>query len=248
MSVALVMRAWWKDGIARQGFRPTLRTFLREMWDFLRESTPERRRRRYGDAEYDWDYRVDTTSATVSWRDRLLGVFHSAYQATEPGPFHEMVSGLKIDYQQFVFIDLGSGKGRTLLMASNYPFRGILGVELLPALNRVAEENIRRYKSDAQKCFAIESICGDAREFVFPPQPAVVYLFNPFSEAALEHVTGNLERSLQGHPRPLYVLYYNPLLEHVFQRSKLLEKVGRTELYAVYGNTSTLSRTEWPYV
>ena len=76
---------------------------------------------------YDWDYRVDTTSATVGWRERLLGQFHSAYQPTEPALFKEMMAILKIDFQEFTFIDMGSGKGRVLLMAADYPFRRILG-------------------------------------------------------------------------------------------------------------------------
>ena len=106
--------------------------FAAELWGFLRDSTPEQRRRRYGDVEYDWDHRVDTTSATVGWRDRLLGVFHSAYQPTEPALFHEMLAALNITFEDFTFIDLGSGKGRALLMASDYPFLRIVGVELLP--------------------------------------------------------------------------------------------------------------------
>jgi hypothetical protein len=40
-------------------------------------SRRERRRQRYGDMEYDWEHRVNTTSGTVSWRARLLGLFHS---------------------------------------------------------------------------------------------------------------------------------------------------------------------------
>ena len=54
------------------------------LWEFARDSTPDRLRQRFGDAEYDWDYRVNTTSGAVGWRDRLLGMFHSAYQPTEP--------------------------------------------------------------------------------------------------------------------------------------------------------------------
>ena len=88
------------------------------MRDFVRDSIPERRRQKYGDIDYDWEHRVDTTEATVSFRNRLLGVFHSAYQPTEPEAFHQMMRALPIDCSQFVFIDLGSGKGRTLLMAS----------------------------------------------------------------------------------------------------------------------------------
>src|SRR5262249_27336931 len=67
---------------------------LSELWEFVRDSTPEQRRRRYGDVEYDWDHRVDTTSATVGWHDRLLGIFHSPYQPTEPALFHEMLAAI----------------------------------------------------------------------------------------------------------------------------------------------------------
>jgi len=204
------------------------------MWGFLRESTPEQRRRRYGDVEYDWDHGVDTTGATVHWRDRLLGVFHSAYQPTEPALFHEMLCALAIDFTGFVFIDLGSGKGRTLLMAAEYPFLRIVGIELLPALDRVAQENLRKYTSATQKCFALESVCGDACEFEFPAKPTVLYLFNPLPEARLERVIENLERSLEAHPRKLSVLYHNPLLERVVANCSALRKTQGTHQYAVY--------------
>ena len=95
--------------------------------------------------EYDWEHRVNTTSGTVGWRERLLGVFHSPYQPTDAGLFQEMMAILPIDFREFTFVDLGSGKGRTLLMASEYPFRRIVGVEILPELHRAAEENIANY-------------------------------------------------------------------------------------------------------
>ena len=53
----------------------------------------------------------------------------------------------------FTFVDLGSGKGRTLLMASDYPFRRIIGVELLPSLHQIAQENLRQYKSESAEMF-----------------------------------------------------------------------------------------------
>ena len=107
---------WWKEQSARKGFLPALRCLVAVLWNFLRESTPARRRQRYGDVDYDWDYRVDTTGATVGWRERLLGMLHSHYQPTEPALFREMLGALNIDFREFTFIDIGSGKGRTLLM------------------------------------------------------------------------------------------------------------------------------------
>ncbi len=204
------------------------------MWGFLRDSTPQRERQRYGDVGYDWDYRVNTTSAALGWRNRLLGVFHSPYQPTEPTLFHEMLAALEIEYSHFTFIDLGSGKGRTLLMASEYSFRRVLGVELLPELNLLAQQNIREYQSDARKCAEVESLCADARDFIFPAGPLLVYLFNPLLESGLAQVVRNLERSIQANPRPVVMLYHNPLLAGVLDSSHVLTKTGGTAQYSIY--------------
>jgi hypothetical protein len=225
---------WWADQRRRYGLAASAWILLCELWGYLLESTPEQRRRRYGDVEYDWDHGVDTTSATVSWRDRLLGVFHSPYQPTEPALFHEMLQALSTDPAGFTFIDLGSGKGRTLLMASAYPFRRIIGVELLPDLHRVACENVRKYASERQECFALEVHCGDAREFEFPAEPTVLYLFNPLPETGLTEVIRNLDHSLREHPRKVFVLYHNPLLEPVLAASRSLKRTGGTHQYSVY--------------
>ena len=228
------MGRYWKESLACCGFLPAARSFANLIREFLWESTPAQRRRRYGDAEYDWDYRVDTTSATVGWRERLIGQFHSAYQPTEPALFTEMMASLKIDFQEFTFIDIGSGKGRVLLMAADYPFRHILGIELLPALHRVAQENLSAYKSNSQQCFALETACSDAREFVFPAEPILLYLFNPLPELALIEVMANLDHSLRQFPRGVYLLYHNPLLEHVLAKHPAFTKIGGTPLHSLF--------------
>jgi SAM-dependent methyltransferase len=239
LSLTTTVRDWWRENSARDRFFPTLKRFVSILWEFARESTPARRRQRYGDVEYDWDLRVDTTGATVSWRDRLLGHFHSPYQPTEPALFREMLASLieaspKIDFREFTFIDIGSGKGRALLMAAEYPFRRILGIELLPALHRVAQENIKKYKSDSQQCFAIDRLLGDACDFPFPLEPIVLYLFNPLPEAGLARMLSNLEHSLREHPRPVLVLYHNPLLEPVLTRSVTFKKIAGTHQYSIF--------------
>jgi SAM-dependent methyltransferase len=233
-SLLHTLRDWWNQNRARQGRTATLKIFFAELWGFLRDSTPEQRRRRYGDVEYDWDHRVDTTSATIGWHDRLLGVFHSPYQPTEPALFHEMLAALRTDFSGFTFIDLGSGKGRTLLMASEYSFARIVGVELLPELNRIAQENLRKYKSESQKCFCLESLCADARDFVFPAEPTVLYLFNPLPVTGLTEVIVNLDLSLETIPRKVLVLYHNPLHDQSLSASARLRKAGGTHQYSIY--------------
>jgi hypothetical protein len=229
---------WWNEQAQSQGARRATSLLLRELWGFVRESTPEQCRQRYGDMDYDWEHRVNTTSGGVGWRTRLLGVFHSAYQPTDPAAFHQMMAALPIDFSEFTFIDIGSGKGRTLLMASEYPFQKIVGVELMVELHRAAEGNVAGYQSRPGRAAArqtvIETACMDAREFVFPDTPLVVYLFNPLPEAAFRRVMQNLEQSWRRAPRPAWVVYHNPLLDTVLASSAFLEKTVEAHQYRVY--------------
>ena len=232
-----VLRGWWREQAKEKGAASATSLLVWKLWSFVRESTPERRRQRYGDMEYDWEHRVNTTSGTVSWRARLLGLFHSPYQPTEPALFQEMMASLPIQFDQFTFVDLGSGKGRTLLMASEYPFRKIVGVELIAELHRAAEENIGEYRSRSQRCVQIESVLADAREFELPEEPLVLYLFNPLSEQALSDALQRLERSLLQTPRPVWVVYHNPVLETTLGASAFLQKAGGTSQYSLYRTT-----------
>jgi SAM-dependent methyltransferase len=238
LSIIGAARRYWREQASLRNGVAATGALLHAFWEFLRDSTPSRLRQRFGDADYDWEYRVNTTSGAVGWRERLLGNFYSAYQPTDLPSFHEMLEVLRqhasLEFSEFTFIDLGSGKGRTLLMASEYPFRRVLGIELLPTLNQTACENIQKYKSDSQKCFDLKSICGDATRFPLPEGPLVVYLFNPFPEVPLRDAVQNIEKALASHWRPLYVVYYNPQLERVLAESTFLRRVVVMPQYSIF--------------
>lgn len=236
-SIWSLFRRRWRETRCQKHLAATLREIGGDLWEFLRESTPERKRLRYGDVEYDWDHHVDTTSATVSHRGRLIAALSGApYQPTDPAEFREMMQALKIDFPEYTFVDLGSGKGRTLLMASEFSFRRIVGVELVRELHETAQRNIAAFSNPEQKCNEIESVCCDARNFVFPAEPILVYLFNPFPSTSLKVVIDNLRQSLDSAPRQVVVLYLNPMSENLLANCEFLRKVGGTSKYSVYSN------------
>jgi SAM-dependent methyltransferase len=220
------LRDWWREHERERGWLRAASLLMRELWGFVRDSTPARRRSRYGDMDYDWEQRVNTTAGAVDWRTRLLGLFHSPYQPTEPALFREMMAALPIEFREFTFIDVGSGKGRALLLAAQYPFRKIVGVELIRELHSAAVENIRAWRSQspARHVASIETLCMDARRFAFPDTPLVVYLFNPLPEARLRRVVRSLEESCERAPREIWIVYHNPLLESVFAQSAIFVK------------------------
>ncbi len=200
---------------------------------------PDRARERFGDVDYDWEHRVDTTSANVSWRARLIGLLNSSYQPIESLLFREMLDSLGIDYGQFTFIDVGSGKGRPLLMASEYPFRKIVGVELLPELNAIAQENIRRFSDDRKQCREIEALLQDATQFPFPSDPLVVFMFHPLPESGFRKVIANLSESIRKKPRALWLIYANPLFEEIVLKSGVFTKAGGTRQYSVFAGAAS---------
>ena len=225
---------WWRQERDRASRLPTVRRLVSIGCEFVRDSLPDRKRQRYGDADFDWQHRVNTTSGGVGWRARLIGLLNSAYQPMDQELFSEMLNALGIDYREFTFIDIGSGKGRALLMASAYPFRQILGIELLPELNEIAQDNIRRFASSAQRCPKVETRCADATTFQFPSDPLVVYLFHPLPAAGFTKVMTNLEISWRERPRPMHVVYANPVFEHMLENWPGIHKVAGTHQYSLF--------------
>lgn len=226
---------WVADVVRHRGILGAVGYYGGAAVEFLRDLTPQRRRSRYGDTDYDFDHNVDTTWATVSLRTRLRELIAGAqYQASEPGLFHEILQALPISPEGFTFIDLGAGKGRTLLMASDYPFRRIIGVELLDELHQIAKQNIAGYHSEQQRCFNVEAYCGDARQFQFPLEPFVLYLFNPFPDYVLRTVLENLQASVAPHPREIYIIYHNLVHEGLFKSRSWLREMHRTHQFAIY--------------
>ncbi len=112
----------------------------------------------------------------------------------------------------------------------------------MAGLHQIALENISTYKSDSQKCFAVKAVCGDATDFPFPNDPLVLYLFNPLPASGLKRVIASLQNSLNSHPRAVYVLYHNPLLEVVLSETTALTKVSGTYQYSLYADKKTAAQ------
>ncbi|HVG89934.1 MAG TPA: hypothetical protein VNB54_00450, partial [Alphaproteobacteria bacterium] len=90
------------------------------------------------------------------------------------------------------------------------------------------------YSSDRQQCRQIDTVCLDARDFQFPPEPLVVYLFNPFSESTFARVLENLRQSIEQAPRPVYVAYRFTEHEKVLAKAGWLQRIAGAEQWAVY--------------
>lgn len=202
----------------------------------------DRVHRRLLDRNYDRRHGVETCGihhpAKLGLpRDRAIQAVE--YDATPTSVFRHMIKAVPGDLRRFIFIDLGSGKGRTLMMAAELPFQRIEGVELSQKMHCIALKNIVLSGNQEAR---VRSINLDAAEYRFPAEPFVLYLFNPFKEALISRVVSNLEQSVIRMPREGYVLYANAVYKHVFDSAKFLEPMPRPYL------TRILDRaiSSWP--
>lgn len=133
--------------------------------------------------------------------------------------------------EKTVFLDVGAGKGRAMLLASQYPFLRVEGVELNGDLHRIAEANLARWEADpaAEALAPLQLVHGDATRLPLPLEPTLAYLFHPFEEKLLRRFLRHIARSLQAHPRPFDLVYVNAEHGSLLDRNKGLERlwVGR---------------------
>jgi hypothetical protein len=159
---------------------------------------------------------------------RRKNIHNTGFYATAPSIFQQAFARLEIDFERFTFVDLGAGKGRIMLLASNFPFQQVLGVEFIPELQAIATRNISVYQPATRRCQDVQCILSDVQEFVFPTVPLVIFMWHPFVGPVFERVMQNLEESLRCNPREVYIVYLKPEFGHVIERIPSLQKLWET--------------------
>lgn len=122
-------------------------------------------------------------------------------------------------YEAYTFIDIGAGLGRNLLLASHFPFRKVIGVEIATELAEVAKRNIEIYHSTKQKCYDLEMACVDALDFQFPSDNLVLYFYWPFPEEVSRKFVKRLEEHLLKQDAHVVLIFLNGVFSAVEQSS-----------------------------
>ncbi len=171
---------------------------------------------------FDARFGTDTSAPTFE-RNQQTSVHF--YVPTTASVIYEILASLPLQPDTFTFVDMGSGKGRALLVASEFPFKEIVGIELSEQLHRTAEANVRLYKPTTQQCSTFDLKCMNALDYAYGEGPLVLFLFDPFGREVLADAIANLEASLKASPREAYIVYVYPQYEDLLQNSTALRKI-----------------------
>jgi len=186
------------------------------------------RKEGYTPHPFDAEHGVQT-SGLIPGRFLKTGHTHdrhsTAYFGVAPSVFHALLKRWQrtrpsARISQFTFIDLGAGMGRALLLAAEYPFRKVIGIELNPALANIARDNLTTWRSARNARAPIQILCGDAVDARHPKGPCLVFLFNPFGPSVMRRLVQRWARIFANRPGELDLLYVNPEQDHVIERQR----------------------------
>lgn len=137
----------------------------------------------------------------------------------------DLLGMLGINYNEFIFIDVGSGMGRNLLLASGYPFKKIIGIEISNYLHRIALNNINIYKSAKQKCENLELNCIDILDYELPVKENLIFYFwGPFSDNVFNVFYSNLIKSISLTENKVIFVFFDAVYSMV-EKHPFLKKI-----------------------
>jgi hypothetical protein len=169
---------------------------------------------KYGHEDFDATYGVDTSAVSLATSQMPQEWIADAvrYEPVNVGVLHHMFRSLPFRLDEYHLVDVGCGKGRTLMVGAEYPFSAITGIELSPVSARIATENIARNRRHVEaKCTAVNVKCENAVDFTIPSGNLLVTLYNPFVGQTFERCIEHLHRAALANPaRRIWLAYINP--------------------------------------
>ena len=206
---------WAVRSVKRRGLLPTVQVGVSAIVDLtfdLRYGTDTARGRSLEDLALESENKVHAVH----------------YQASKAGPLFQLLNSFKIP-KHGTFVDFGSGKGRVLLVAAEYGFRRVIGVEFSSELCAIARKNLSGLQQRLMRPVDIEIVEIDAAKFVIQRDQTVFYLYNPFAAVVLEQVMANLRDSLAAFPRQVWLIYNTPVHRHAVETAAIFTKTSEFE-------------------
>jgi SAM-dependent methyltransferase len=147
---------------------------------------------------FDVRYGTDTSGSSPNGEaitGEVVDTHAHDYAGSQPGVMRKVVAMLP-GIAQCSFVDLGCGKGRPVLVATECPFKDILGVELSPAFAQIARNNAERIANHYSGRRRARIEVGDATEYPIPSCDVVLFMYNPFGEAMVRKMAARVQSAL----------------------------------------------------
>ena len=184
-----------------------------------------------------------TFDAHISKREDELQRRATFYEPTRVLPLRAILKRLKKGKylnSNSVLVDFGCGKGRVLLIASEFDVKAARGIEFAAGLCDIATANCNIFKRRWNHGTKLDVINADAMAYAINSDEEIFFLFNPFDRIILTRVMSNIITSIKDHERSVLIVYNNPKYRDVIEESgcfrKIIDDTVWTYHFVVYAN------------
>ena len=198
---------------------------------------------------FDNKYGLETGKSESNYLNKISSPnteFAVAYEAIQADVFKKMMKNITSIIQNtndFIFLDLGSGKGRALLYSAEYSFKKCIGVEFSQELHAIAVENIASYQNNTTGSNNFELLCMDVENYDLPEDNLVLFMYNPFTGKVMQSVLDKIKLFVENNQNDLVILYRNPTCADLFD-TDFLTKVITADSYHIYQNSPVKTDTD----
>jgi SAM-dependent methyltransferase len=149
---------------------------------------------------------VELKDLTITNGDRKKA---SRYEAVSFYMLEKLLSAFQKVSGLTSIIDLGSGKGRILMVAPHFGFTDITGIDFAKELCEQAIANMKEKETHFPD-IKWKVINENVENYDIGNQDSVFFMFNPFTEDVLKSFLEKLDNSCHEYPRSIYFLYASP--------------------------------------
>jgi len=133
---------------------------------------------------------------------------HLDFKAYTPLPYYFLLKSFKFLNKKnlinnFNHIDLGSGFGRPVFIASQYNFKNFIGIEISEYMHKIALQNKKKFFK--KNIFFINK---NIFNYTFENENTVFCMFDPFGETSIVNLLNKLCSELKDNN--VVIIYFNP--------------------------------------
>lgn len=162
----------------------------------------------FEDYVFDYRYQLETRSEVaiddldISQEDKQHA---DKYKPTRARYFRKLMRRVQLP-REGVFVDVGCGKGRILLLAAEQGFNRIVGLEISPQLCQIAQRNIDAFNKHHRDSAALSVVCTNILHYQFSGDETVFFLYSPFDYTVTSQFLEMIRKSIDESPRELYLI------------------------------------------
>ncbi len=171
-------------------------------------------------------YNIDTSGfvlVSTIHPDPKVQASISPYYGSQPSVTRAALASLPAP-ETYSLVDLGCGKGRVVIIGSEFPFKEIIGIELSPDLVKIAQANLNKVVKTFPQRPSMRIVEGDILTYLPVEGRVAFFFYHALGRELTSKLVDKIETALAANLEHAFFIYCNPVWGSVLDASPALKR------------------------